>query len=323
MRRAHILAPVLTVLLNRDPADRPTAAEAHALLLGDMDPSELRPPRARVSRTARNGLLIGAAVTTVAALVTVVATATSDPGRQGANTLGDNPKTADPCAALPTNTFLTYGQPFLDPEVLNFGTCVMTTTMADGTGQVQTVLDLVAPAEYQPRPTAAGELGEVQRPPAQDNACVRRESLADLNQVVVTTKPLDNVKQPGDLLCSISESVLTDLNRALVNGPFPRRTAQFDSRSLALVDACALLSDQEVNAALSAPRRVGRWLTSGVGAVAGTRGRRRSTSPSVANGRSKGTRTSKETARRSATGTRSYPQPPPPPATAEKWTNAR
>jgi serine/threonine protein kinase len=253
MRRADVLAPILETLLSRNPADRPTAADVHALLLGDMDPSELTPRRARVSRRSRHGLLIGTAAASVAALVTVVVTATSDPGGQAANTLGDNPKSADPCAALPTNTFISRGEPFLDPEVLNFGSCVMTTTLSDGTGQVQTTLDLVAPAEYQFRPTGPGEIGEVQRPSAQGNACVRREALADLNQVVVTSKPLDNAKEPDDLLCNMSESVLTDLNRALVNGPFPQRTVPFETGSLALVDACGLLSGQDISAVLSTP----------------------------------------------------------------------
>jgi hypothetical protein len=230
----------------RHPADRPGAAEAVTLLTADA-PAPRRP-----RRHLRRRLLAGTAVAAVAALVagfvlgrplwtttggaTAGPTAPSSPA--GANTLGADPGGTDPCAAISLNSLTGSGEPFVDPEVLNFGSCVVTTTLADKSGKVQTRLDLTGPLRYPPRPPVPGRMGEIEYPEAHDGSCERAISLADANRVVVTSRAIERAQDAP--VCSFSESVLSGVLTTLANGPLPRR-ARFPAGSLAHVDACGLL----------------------------------------------------------------------------------
>ncbi|MEV6873416.1 serine/threonine-protein kinase [Amycolatopsis sp. NPDC051128] len=248
--RAGRFAPVLAALMARHPADRPGAAEAVTLLTADA-PVPLRRP----GRRLRRRLLAGAAVAAVAALVAgfvlgrpLWTTTTGAPAGPttpstpaGANTLGADPAATDPCAAISLNSLTAFGEPFVDPEVLNFGGCVVTTTLTGKTGQVQTRLDLTGPLRYPPRPPVPGKMGEIEYPEAHDGRCERAISLADANRVVVTSYPLDDRARDAPV-CSFSESVLSGVLATLANGPLPRR-AGFPAGSLARVDACGLLDE--------------------------------------------------------------------------------
>ncbi|MEU4519308.1 protein kinase [Amycolatopsis sp. NPDC024027] len=239
--RAGSFAPVLAALMARHPADRPGAAEVVTLLTADAP----APPR-RPGRRLRRRLLAGAAVVAVAALVAgfVLArplwTTTTTAAPAGPNTLGADPAGTDPCAAISLNSLTGFGRPFVDPEVLNFGTCVVTTTLAGKTAQVQTRLDLTGPLRYPPRPPVPGKMGEIEYPEIHDGSCERAISLADANRIVVTSRALDDGAKDAPV-CSFSESVLSGVLAALANGPLPRRAQPLPDWSLAHVDACGLL----------------------------------------------------------------------------------
>ncbi|MEU0530602.1 serine/threonine-protein kinase [Amycolatopsis tolypomycina] len=258
--RAGRFAPVLAALMARHPADRPTAAEAITLLTADA------PVPRRPHRRLRRRLLAGAAVAVVAALVAgfflsrpLWTTASGTPA--GANTLGADPAGTDPCAAISLNSLTGFGEPFVDPEVLNFGTCVVTTTLPAEAGKVQTRLDLTGPLRYPPRPPVPGKMGEIEYPEKRDDgSCERAVSLADANRVVVTSRAIEAAQDAP--VCSYSDSVLSGVLTALANGPLPRR-APLPEWSLAHVDACGLLDGATTTGVLGRAkepdRAFGNW----------------------------------------------------------------
>ncbi len=256
--RAGRFAPVLAALMARHPADRPAAAEAVTLLTADA-PAPLRRPGHRLRRR----LLAGAAGVAVAALVAGFVVGrplwanTTSGAPAGPNTLGGDPAGTDPCAAISLNSLTSFGKPFVDPEVLNFGSCVVTTTLADGTGQVQTRLDLTGPLRYPPRPPVPGKMGEIERPDPHDGSCERAISLADANRIVVTSRPLDDGAKDAPL-CSFSDSVLSGVLTTLANGPLPRRAQPLPDWSLAHVDACGLLDDATTTGVLGQAKKPDR-----------------------------------------------------------------
>ncbi|MFJ1768165.1 protein kinase [Amycolatopsis sp. NPDC088138] len=246
--RAGPFEPVLAALMARHPADRPTAAEAVTLLAADA------PAPRRSRRRLRRRLLAAAAVVAVAVLVTGFVLTRPDPSAPAPaplvaapNTLGTDPAATDPCAAISTASLAPFGEPFVDPEVLTFGTCAVTTTLADGTGQVQTRLALTGPLRYPTRPPVPGKMGEIEHPEAKDGTCERAISLADANRIVVTSYPVTEAQDAP--VCAISEAVLSGVLPMLANGPLPRRTLPFPPWSLAHVDACGLLDTAAVSAA--------------------------------------------------------------------------
>jgi eukaryotic-like serine/threonine-protein kinase len=256
--RAGPFAPVLAALMARHPAARPGAAEVVTLLEADA-PAPRRPPRRRLRRR----LLAGAAVVAVAALVAgfvlgrplwttttgAPAGTTTTGAPAGPNTLGADPAGTDPCAAISLNALTGFGEPFVDPEVLNFGSCVVTVTLAGKTGQVQTRLDLTGPLRYPPRPPVPGKMGEIEYPEMHDGSCERAISLADANRIVITSRALDDGAKDAPL-CSFSESVLSGVLTTLANGPLPRRAQPLPDWSLAHVDACGLLDDATTSGVL-------------------------------------------------------------------------
>ncbi len=266
--RAGPFAPVLAALMARHPADRPGAAEAVTLLTVDA------PVPRRPRRHLRRRLLAGAAVAAVAALVagfvlgrplwtnTGGAPAGTNAGGApaGANTLGADPGGTDPCAAIALNSLTGFGEPFVDPEVLNFGTCVVTTTLFNDAGKVQTRLDLTGPLRYPPRPPVPGKMGEIEYPEPREGACARAISLADANRIVITSRALERAQDAP--VCTFSEAVLSGVLAKLANGPLPRR-AELPVGSLVRVDACGLLDDATTTGVLgrSTPpdRGFGGW----------------------------------------------------------------
>jgi hypothetical protein len=255
--RAGRFEPVLSALMARHPADRPGAAEVVTLLTAD----------ATVPRPRRR-LLAGGAVAAVAALVAGFVLArplwtTTDGGTTGppshapagANTLGADPAATDPCAAISLNSLTGFGEPFVDPEVANFGTCVVTTTLTGRVGQVQTRLDLTGPLRYPPRPPVPGKMGEIEYPEIHDGSCERAISLADANRIVVTSRAIDRAKDAP--VCSYSDSVLSGVLTKLANGPLPRR-APLPGWSLAHIEACGLLDDAATSGVLGRVKKPDR-----------------------------------------------------------------
>ncbi|MGW4213767.1 serine/threonine-protein kinase [Lentzea sp. NPDC004789] len=256
--RAGRFAPVLAALMARHPADRPGAAEAVTLLAADA------PVPRRPLRRLRRRLLAGAVVAVVAALVAGFYLAwpfSADQAAGGPNTLGPDPAAVDPCAAISTDSLVPYGEPFVDPEVMNFNGCVVTTTLSGKAGQAQSTLVLTGRLRYPARPVVPGKMGEVERTEVRNGACERAISLADTNRVVISTRALDGARDVP--LCAMSESVMSGVLQKLANGSLPRRERPFPEWSLARVDACGLLDDATTTGVLGrakpADRAFGGW----------------------------------------------------------------
>ncbi|QWF80945.1 serine/threonine-protein kinase [Amycolatopsis sp. CA-230715] len=242
--------PALAALMARRPADRPTATEAERLLGGADVPMPRRPRWRR-----RHAVLAGGALVVVVALAAwfVLSGPTPPKPEAGPGTLGADPAEADPCAAISANALAPYGQPFVDPEVKNFGSCVVSTKLADGTGQVQTSVDLTSALRYPTRPPTPGRMGDVERPDARDGTCVRSISLADTNRIDVATRSIEHAENAP--LCAISESVLSGALPMLTTGPLPRRAQPFPPESLAHANACGLLDAAETTGVLGREAR--------------------------------------------------------------------
>jgi hypothetical protein len=140
--------------------------------------------------------------------------------------------------------------------VLNFGSCVVTTTLTGKTGKVQTRLDLTGPLRYPPRPPVPGRMGEIEYPEVHDGSCERAISLADANRVVVTSRAIERAQDAP--VCSFSESVLSGVLATLANGPLPRRAQPLPDWSLAHVDACGLLDDATTSGVLGQAKKPDR-----------------------------------------------------------------
>ncbi|MCG8920488.1 hypothetical protein L6E12_32450, partial [Actinokineospora sp. PR83] len=219
--------------------------------------------RAGLSGRGRRRLAAAVAGVGAIALVTTAVLTAGPPQRDGdlPGTLGADPAAADPCAALSTDALAGFGEAFIDPELGNFGTCVVTTTLPDEAGQVQTHLDLTGPLRYPPRPPTPGQVGGIERPEVRDGACTRALPLADLNRVVITSRPLDDAQNTP--MCAISETLVGTVAQMLANGPLPHRAQPFAPWSLAHADACALLSGSDLAAAIGSTEAgdagLGRW----------------------------------------------------------------
>lgn len=135
----------------------------------------------------------------------------------------------------------------------NFGSCVVSTKLADGTGQVQTSVDLTSALRYPTRPPTPGRMGDVERPDARDGTCVRSISLADTNRIDVATRSIEHAENAP--LCAISESVLSGALPMLTTGPLPRRAQPFLPESLAHANACGLLDAAETTGVLGREAR--------------------------------------------------------------------
>jgi serine/threonine protein kinase len=262
------LAPVLDALLERQPGQRPTAAEAQALLAGEPpQPSvpaiQVVPARPRRVLSRRQKVLAGAV--TVAAVVlaagVLVFTRDDPPSANAAvNLLGD-PRTADPCSLLTVNSLSTYGKVLLDPNQGNFSRCDLNTTLPDNGGTMVTSLDLQGPTTDQAVPPTPGRLGTIQRLPLKDGACERSFNLPDMNTIIIKTVRGGGKESPSDQPCAMSEAVTLDVYNKVSTavGPLARRLP-FAPDSLAQIDACTLLDDATIDKTVGTGHPVDRYL---------------------------------------------------------------
>jgi serine/threonine protein kinase len=242
------LAPVLTELLQKDPGRRPSARKAKELLdeiAGNSVP--LTPlPKPRISRK-RIGLTLGAAAV-VLALVAVgsiyIFRGESSSAPPMAGTVGDK-RTADPCALLDQSSMTRFGvMTTLDSEYGYFNRCGMLIkqTREDDSDLVDLQLMILGPPEYPTQPHTLGQLGQVERFPERDGKCARAVRLADGNQVEISVSHKENKPAP---LCGIAEAAMNDAYAVLSRGEIPRR-APFPPGSLGTVDACSLLTSEDI-----------------------------------------------------------------------------
>jgi hypothetical protein len=260
-RNSGSLAPVLEALLSSRPAQRPSAAEAEALLGGapvTTGPAG-KPPARRSRPGARRKILAAGVLVAVVLLITgflVFTRHDQQPANAAPDLVGD-PHTADPCSLLTVNSLSPYGKVFLEPNLGTFARCDLDTTLPAGGGTIVTSLELAAPEEYPAVPPVPGRLGEIQRPNADSGKCRRYFVLPDLKVVSVSSVRADGAGAPQ--LCAMSDAVVGDVYARVVRGPIARRLQAFPPASLAKIDACTLVDDATLRPAVGPDYPVDRY----------------------------------------------------------------
>jgi hypothetical protein len=230
-RKAGALTPVLAELMRRQPAARPTAAQAKRLLAGDTAPPVRRP---RIPRRVASTAAIGVTVIAVVAGVVYGLRGTSIT----ADTTGD-PRTADPCALLDPAWLAEYGKVEVDQNYGNFNTCGLLVRQSDNPDDIVTVrVEVRTTDEAPPVPPEPGHLPMPERPRADNGQCNRTIPMPDRNETVVTVR---HIHDWHALLCAMADQVTTNMLPILNSGQIPRRTTPFAANSLALVNACDLV----------------------------------------------------------------------------------
>ncbi|MFD8493464.1 serine/threonine-protein kinase [Amycolatopsis sp. NPDC059657] len=239
-RQAGPLAPVLDALLQRRPAARPTAAVAMRMLAEIGGTIMPEPPRRRF-RMPRRALAIAASVVV---LVAVASVALFGLGNSViADTTGDQ-RTADPCAMFDKEKLSQFGKVTVvtDRGAINECRALVAVSTGDPRDvvEVKAVLDLPdSPPVTRPEP---GELPMPDTPLAEKGECTRVIPLPDGNVFTISVKHLNGFEAR---LCEIANSATVSALAVLNRGQIPRRPPP-SAKSLASLDACKLLSAQEV-----------------------------------------------------------------------------
>ncbi len=260
-RRAGPLIPVLSALLQPDPAKRPDAASARQLLqelaatATDGEGPVWWPVGAagRPRRSRRRAMATAGAC--VAALVAVAGLLVFRPDSSTLAgplpVLGD-PRTADPCALTDAGAVSRFGNGTTTYESAygNFNRCDVIVTLSGGT-RVQVKVELDKPASPEGTMEKVGAL-RVFRQPENNGYCDRTVLLADQNRVTITAKLLPG-REPGSAdLCAIADAATGHVVTVLGRGAIPRRAAPADAASLARMDACPLLDSNALTRVLGA-----------------------------------------------------------------------
>lgn len=262
-RRAGALAPVLSGVLNRDPAKRPdterlrqklteiaeTDTDATVPVLDDTLPWHQRLPR-RAAVLA--GVSVAALTAGVVALVAFSVTSTSgspatSQGNGGSAIGVGNPRTVDPCGLMDAAALARFGEPDLQTDYGNFNRCDVLVTSARGS-KVDVLVELQAKDETPElsagRRTKSGAMTVVEFP-SEGDACQRLVPLADGNSVAITAKRASD--GPLADYCTMASVAATSVTRVLNRDGMPRRQAPLPVGSLAYLNACALLDGKALS----------------------------------------------------------------------------
>ncbi|MGH3692934.1 MAG: serine/threonine-protein kinase [Pseudonocardiaceae bacterium] len=256
VRRAGPLTPVLSALLQPDPAKRPDAAGARQLLqdlantlAGDEGPLRWSVGTANQRRRFRRLTLILAACGATLAIIAGLLIFRLDGSRPvGTPAILGDPRTADPCALIDPATLDQFGATTRKTAYGNFNRCDVIVKSDTGT-EVIVKVDLDKPAAPVGENDKMGPL-RVFPQPRNGNHCDRVVLLSDQNRVSITS-----TVQPGPdtaELCAMSDAATDHVLTVLRDGSVPRRPAPFDPVSLARVDACDLLDSGSVAGVLGA-----------------------------------------------------------------------
>ncbi|SHN22648.1 Serine/threonine protein kinase [Streptomyces yunnanensis] len=269
-----VLSELLPAMLARDPADRPTAAQALRLLrevAGPQDPLPAptrmptpapsaedaavpAPPPAGIGRF--RGLLIGAGSAAVLGAVVVLAVRILLGGQGPAVPPGGTPtraadagsgwgnhRTADPCALVEPSVLGRFGRAELDPAYGNFDRCdVLVDTGGGDPVDVEILFENGGGSELSvPRRTVHG-IGVVDE--SHDGGSCVKDLLPATDpdaRVVVRAKREGQQSDAKGLLCTMAETATDHALEVLGRGTLARRTP-LPAASLIHQDACALLT---------------------------------------------------------------------------------
>ncbi|MCO1578435.1 serine/threonine protein kinase [Crossiella sp. SN42] len=258
-RLAGSLGPVLAALLRKRPRDRPSAAEAESMLREVASGSEatIRIPPA--VRRRRWGFALAAAA--VAAGLVAGTLVWRHAGSEPDSVTGD-PRTADPCALTDPAALSRFGQARLDADYGNFNRCdVLVRLSPDPRDEADVRVELEPRAGNAPAAVTATPVASIDRAPERNGQCRRTVQLNDGYRIVVSAKHIDNRRAE---LCAMADAVTSGAVLVLGRGQIPLRQAEPPPGSLAGLDACALVSEQEVATALGGAATpgpgFGNWL---------------------------------------------------------------
>jgi hypothetical protein len=278
-RAAGSLTPVIMHLLERNPAARPSPAQAAAALraVADGAPVLPAPPTRTLDRAPRRGRVALVAGTVVAGLAITLLAREVLPAASGAAApsspaveqvgLGEDPRSADPCSLLDVGPFAQFGSVGVYSDFGELNTCRATVAPAtDSFGELATVkVSLLAP----PVP-GAGMLGDVsndgpylvsREAAPSEGSCTRTIALRDNHRVYIEAIGGDTQVDMCALAEAATRGALVRLQRSGV-APRNRPPTPAAPNSLADVDTCQLVAAADVNSAglTAAPRpELGRW----------------------------------------------------------------
>lgn len=237
-RHAGPLAPVLAALLQRDRAARPSAEQARELLeaVASGQPlPEWIPAAPRVR--PRWPLVVGVVAAVVAiAVVAGLLWTSKDPVRTA---LGD-PRTADPCALLDAAAFDRFGPARLDADYGGFNRCDVLVDLTDDI-EMDVMLQFHGQESDEPPP----ETVRRSEPEIGDGDCAVTLTLTDFGVIELVT---ETDEWSDAELCEVADEAADHVEGQLSGLDEVPRRAEPDPRSLALVDACALLTPADLDA---------------------------------------------------------------------------
>jgi eukaryotic-like serine/threonine-protein kinase len=235
-RRAGALAPVLMRMLESRPRERPAAVDA-ARMLAEVAHAEPAAGSGGSTGRRRWAWVAAAAVLAVVVAAGLAVWPQVAPGAAGpAPALGD-PATANPCSLIRPEPLDRFGKTILDATAGNFDRCDV--YIEAGEDRAAARVQLVQSGPDLPDGVPEDRDGMVLvRGALVDGECIRTLRLSDGYDVRVIGE-LSRGAAPDP--CAVADVATETALGVLARGQVPRRSAPFDTRSLAAVDACGLL----------------------------------------------------------------------------------
>lgn len=245
LRRDDPFQRLLAPMLRRRPRERPPVAVCRDALERFRDGRRL--PRSVAWRRRRTRALAAVAAVVVVGAVALVGVSlagphTPDPVLALAGSLADQ-RALDPCGLVDDAVLRRFGSTSVIPDYGNFDRCDV---FIDDAGRSVQLTALVETAGDPPPPgtTSTVEDGfQVLRLPAPADSCTRRVVLPggqDLQIQVGIEGGLDPA------VCSMADVGTSSAVSVLSSGTLPRRSLPFPAGSLGTVDACGLLTGDDV-----------------------------------------------------------------------------